>query len=1184
MSLLKPPTLPPGLRRRLACYGPLLLTLFCGALAAVPLFSNTGFLMTRGGGDSPFLLLRLHQLLAALGAGEFPARWMPDAAYGYGFPFFSYYAALPYYLAALLRLYGFSYVAALKLTQLGALLAAAAGVYAWARLLPLSRPRAVLAAAAYTFAPFHLVNLYVRGDSLSELWAMAFYPWILWGLQRCLARPGLGRALVLALLVGGLAFSHNISALNFMPFAGLYGLLAAWTQFRRCRAAAGATMACARPGVVALLALAWGLGLAAFFWLPALREVTAVQIGEVTEGYFFYGNHFRAANLVQTSLFYSAETGVGQPTPFAMGLAQAVAGGLGLAAWLWGTVRARRWTATDTFLLAGLVISTWMITPYSAWVWEHLPFIGFTQFPWRFLSIQALFVAVITAHLVPETVRPGATGAWRRWAAAGGVALALAVLGLGGLRPDFVPLRDADVTAARLQLLEYFSANIGSTIGYEYLPRAVAPRPFVSEQMLGRAPQLKALQGAAAGALLSQRGSRQTWTIAVTQGPATVALPTYDWPGWTARVDGQAVPLRATEGLGWITLDVPEGAHTVTLALGRTPVRAAAEWVSALLLMVPLALLAYRRRIWSVPRHVKPTRGLALALGLLVLGAIALRVGPAAAPAGPLSMDFVQLAFPHYAPVRFADGAALLDVQYSTETPARGETLTVRSRWQAGATAEVVFELRPASNLLNAVPVILASAAHPFAAGNNVALEHQLNVPENIPPGMYFVTVSVSEAGQTQAAITLTGRERGLIHLAPVVIDDVRATTNTAAPLASFGPAIDLLDATLAPAGPEGARLDLRWLAREAVPGNYLLAVRLRDAGGLEWSGLDAQTAYGYYPTHLWRAGEVVPDFYGLPLEAGTPPGDYALTLDLRDPGTDSSLGGLGGLQLTLPLTITTPAGDRQRRFALLPELALAEVGFPAQIEQGDAPELRAGWLTLEAPAADYRARWTLTSIDSSSGQAPVTQVLDLAPGSSPSRWPAGAYVLGRVRFGTAPTLAPGAYQLSVQLEDAAGQTVGEAADVGRMEVTGRARSFEVPPLETEVGATFGGRLKLWGYDAERDASSLRLTLVWGALDAPGRDYKFFVHLFNEADGFVAAQVDAMPRDFTYPTALWVAGEVVSDTVTLPLAGLPPGRYGVAVGWYDPAEAGLPRLEAVDAAGHVLAENRVVLPEIVISD
>ena len=84
------------------------------ALAALPLFLNPGFLNTRGGGDSPFLLFRLHQLYSAVTQGVFPVRWMPDAAFGLGYPFFNYYAALPLYLAALFKFLGASYVSALK--------------------------------------------------------------------------------------------------------------------------------------------------------------------------------------------------------------------------------------------------------------------------------------------------------------------------------------------------------------------------------------------------------------------------------------------------------------------------------------------------------------------------------------------------------------------------------------------------------------------------------------------------------------------------------------------------------------------------------------------------------------------------------------------------------------------------------------------------------------------------------------------------------------------------------------------------------------------------------------------------------------------------------------------------------------------------------------------------------------
>src|SRR5258706_6270937 len=86
----------PKVARRSA---PFLAALLFGLLAAVPLLAGRGFLLTRGGGDSPFLLQRLHELLAPPEGGQFPAPWVPTAEFGFRDPFFYYYPAPPYYLA-----------------------------------------------------------------------------------------------------------------------------------------------------------------------------------------------------------------------------------------------------------------------------------------------------------------------------------------------------------------------------------------------------------------------------------------------------------------------------------------------------------------------------------------------------------------------------------------------------------------------------------------------------------------------------------------------------------------------------------------------------------------------------------------------------------------------------------------------------------------------------------------------------------------------------------------------------------------------------------------------------------------------------------------------------------------------------------------------------------------------------
>jgi hypothetical protein len=327
------------------------LALFSAFLAAIPLLVTSGLVSTRGGGDSPWLLARTYEMVQGLRAGQFPVRWMGHAAYGLGYPFFSFYSALPYYLAALLHLWGFGILWSIKLTQLIGFLAAAAGTYILAHRWLDSAPAAALVAIAYTFAPFHLSNVYVRGDSLSEFYAFVWYPLILLSLHRLFERPTAGRSGTLALTFAALVVTHNLSAMIFSPFVLLYVLLLIFdrpTQRRLKARAIGLT----------LLALALGVLLSAWYWLPALGELDAVQLGEEqTSGHFNYNAHFRSRDLVQPTAWFDYDPDVA-PTPFAMGLVQAALTLAGTAALLWRWLRRRGADAPGLFALLALVIAT----------------------------------------------------------------------------------------------------------------------------------------------------------------------------------------------------------------------------------------------------------------------------------------------------------------------------------------------------------------------------------------------------------------------------------------------------------------------------------------------------------------------------------------------------------------------------------------------------------------------------------------------------------------------------------------------------------------------------------------------------------------------------------------------------------------------------------------------------------
>ena len=158
---------------------------------------------------------------------------------------------------------------------------------------------------AYTVAPFHMVNVYVRGDSLAEFWAMAWYPWVLLAADRLVTEPKAShdwpfapRIALFALAYAALILSHNISALIFSPFLLLYLLFGFWRDRRETQKTSFA------PLLWSAAALLLAFALAAWFFVPALAEQGLAQLGPVTEGYFHYSNHFRGLTLVQGGLLF----------------------------------------------------------------------------------------------------------------------------------------------------------------------------------------------------------------------------------------------------------------------------------------------------------------------------------------------------------------------------------------------------------------------------------------------------------------------------------------------------------------------------------------------------------------------------------------------------------------------------------------------------------------------------------------------------------------------------------------------------------------------------------------------------------------------------------------------------------------------------------------------------------------
>ncbi len=891
--------------------------LLVALVAAWPAISQPGLLNTRGGGDSPFLLQRLHQMTAALADGHFPVRWMPDANYGYGYPFYNYYAPLSIYIAAAFRFLGFSFVRAIHLAQLAGFVVAGLGMFHLGRRWLGSRWAGLLAAVAYTVAPFHMVNVYTRGDSLAEFWAMAFYPLVLLAAGRLFVRresdeetgrPGdwaIGRlpaasrspslsVSIFAMAYAALILSHNISALIFSPFLLLYIIVRCW-EGRRETGRLGdwettSNLPIAQsPSLLVSLSLLLALALAAWFFVPALAEQHLAQLGPVTEGYFHYSNHFRGRDLVQGGLIfdYNPDGGVA----FRLGLAQAGLALGGAAVLLWtGTRGPRRTTANLTqwpFILAGLFIAVIMVTPLSRPLWDHLPLLPFTQFPWRFLSVASFFAALAAGALVLVTERAAA-----RAAVATLGSLVLLAAGLLGLRPDVLPLTDADVTAERLAQYEWFTGNIGTTISAEYLTPESLPRPWASRWLnSGERDRVIATGGELSAELLERRATSQTWRLVAGPGGAQALFPTLYWPGWTAAIDDRPAELAPQPASGLMSLSLPEGEHTITLELGRTPIRRAAEWLSLTALIVTLVLpLAARRpttRISYLVSRISYLNLLSIIVSLLLF-AFLWRNDPRDLSSGDLTWDFAQMGYLHHDPggVAFSDGSRLHEYGYSGDSVVSGSTLIVTLSLTPGtATAATLDLVTPAS----ARPAPGDMAEPPALVSRTIDLNGEtavftLPIDAQAPAGLYVPRLILHDA----RPLLPSGGTRGDLFLRPIHVvssDELR--------LLSFDEMTSLDVRATQLAMRDATTLDGRfaWSAPQPVGSRYQLSWRLQNGDGLVLSQLDVQPGYGYRPTDGWEPGPPIHDWLALRLPDALPgPTPYPLVLILYDATTGEQL------------------------------------------------------------------------------------------------------------------------------------------------------------------------------------------------------------------------------------------------------------------------------------------------------
>jgi 6-pyruvoyl-tetrahydropterin synthase related domain len=491
------------------------------------------------GHDTGFHMSWWLEMAGLFRQGVLHARWAPLAYYGYGEAAFLFYPPLSLYIGGLLTV------------LLG--VHAALGVYVWLVSLfsglscfYLCRhffgPRtALIGAVVYVLNPYQLLQIHAR-CSLAELLVSVWLPLFLLAICR-LEEPGSRRIAVVALCFAAIALSNApltvVSGYSALAFA----LALAWAQKSL------------RLLTRFALAMALGVGLAAFFLLPAWFEKPWVvaSVHAVVPPFTQLVPLSRLPNSHWTWALATVEVG------------QII---LGFAACL----LARRMRQRGIFLAfaALFAMSVLMVLPFSAALWRIAPALVYVQFPWRFLGPMGLALSFFVAVTVEQ---------YRRGFA---FAAGMCALGLVTLAAFTVMINlKANVLLASLE--NSISAGRGYLAWPFVLPRDVKIDQFGIPYYLkpGEPAVVEVGSDEASGASPSQEiaaTSSDASRIAITHWspelrdltidapqPAWIRVRLFWYPGWAASVNGQAINHVKTNSRGALLLPLPAGQSHVQL-------------------------------------------------------------------------------------------------------------------------------------------------------------------------------------------------------------------------------------------------------------------------------------------------------------------------------------------------------------------------------------------------------------------------------------------------------------------------------------------------------------------------------------------------------------------------------------------------------------------------------------------
>jgi uncharacterized membrane protein len=519
----------------------------------------------------------MEQFDKVLRSGVIYPRWVPDINHGYGILTLIYYPPGFFYLTSAFNAILNDWMNTLFVITTLALSASGLSLYFLARTF-YGQLASAVAAVLYMMLPMHMLDLYWRGG-LPQFIGYVFPPLVMYFAYK-LGREGKPRH------YAGFAIFYGLHLLIHLPVSLMFTyavafFAAAWAIKERNW----------RIGARLAGAMLLGLLLSAIYWLPAAFE-TKYAYEFASDLFPYHQSYITLAPVLDADPYYDLWRLLNNIFAFnALALIativvlrylrRSLAAGAGATS--------VQWSPLAMWITMGIA-TTFMSTSFSGYISVLLPKIQITVPAWRWLTLAAMFTSLIVAAAIDGIRKQAAMPPKVLWTCRAAVVVVILLNVWLSVRWSVIrPLSHPTFHPA---------PSASSVVESSWTPKnATQPQELPDTPLVVAEPEGAAIE--------VSRWEPQDREVQVkVESPTIVRLKTYNFPGWTARLDGKVVPMLSDKD-GIQQIEVPPGIHKIQAAFVNTPPRVAGTALSilALVLIAGLAIVDQLKGRKTAPKN-----------------------------------------------------------------------------------------------------------------------------------------------------------------------------------------------------------------------------------------------------------------------------------------------------------------------------------------------------------------------------------------------------------------------------------------------------------------------------------------------------------------------------------------------------------------------------------------------------